>query len=368
MITGVKIYNNEDLPWVEKYRPSRIVDVEQNDEIKNLLCNCAKSRTMPHFLFYGPPGTGKTSAILAMGRELFKEYYKDHVYEFNASDSRGISAVRGTITTISKLSVTERKSVSGDIIPGFKIIILDESDSMTDEAQDALRVIIEETCSTTRFCFICNYINKMNDAIKSRCSPVEFHRINSENMGKHIRKIAIKENIDLPDDKLDDIVRISNGDMRHAIMTLQNYKYIFDYQTFIKSDFNRLTLDEKEVYRRLLIGDKKDKSIDVYSMDGIISDKAANEILSELVSKKMKVIDLIAKAKKLTGMGFPVDNILLQIHGSINSTTNISDSKKALIFIESGEIMYRLKECANGYLQLLDYLVMVTKIVHDSNV
>src|SRR5207253_3400513 len=117
-------------------------------------------------------------------------------------------------TNEAKIKVTETISADGTKIPPYKIIILDEADSMTDEAQDALRVIIEQYSTVTRFCFICNYISKITDAIKSRCSPVYFKKINYECMLNKLNEIATKESMDLPANIFDTIIEVSNGDMR----------------------------------------------------------------------------------------------------------------------------------------------------------
>ena len=132
---------NTILPWTEKYRPKTLSDVILSEDLYTYFENCVKNRMISHMILYGPPGTGKTSVIKAIGHDLFGVHYKKRVIEFNASDDRGISAVRGIITKQAKISIND----AGDCkdIPSFKIIVLDEADSMTDEAQDALRIIIE---------------------------------------------------------------------------------------------------------------------------------------------------------------------------------------------------------------------------------
>jgi replication factor C subunit 2/4 len=213
--------NLDSVPWFEKYRPRRLADMTQTQNLLDLFKNSIETGDMTHYLFYGPPGTGKTSAILAMGREIFKEYFQTRVIEFNASDDRGINAVREKISNDAKKYVTETVSEDGSRIPPYKIIILDEADSMTDEAQDALRVIIEQYSGVTRFCFICNYISKITDAIKSRCTPVYFKKLSNECMVGKLNEIAVKESMELPKKILNTIIDVSNGDMRKAIMMLK---------------------------------------------------------------------------------------------------------------------------------------------------
>ena len=148
---------NENLPWTEKFRPKKIDDLIQSPHLLEQLKNNIIKKEMPHYLFYGPPGTGKTSSAIVLARELFGNHFVDRTIEFNASDDRGIKAIRDKITVIAKNYVNEIKNDDGTLIPSFKIIILDEADSMTEEAQDALRIIIEKYSTVTRFIFICNY-------------------------------------------------------------------------------------------------------------------------------------------------------------------------------------------------------------------
>nr|URM62118.1 ATPase family [Mimivirus sp.] len=218
------------VPWIEKYRPRKLKDFVQSQNLINLFKNSTAKGEMTHFLFYGPPGTGKTSVILAMGREIFKEHFTTRVIEFNASDDRGINAVREKITNEAKKFVTQIVKPDGTIIPSYKIIILDEADSMTDEAQDALRVIIEQYSTTTRFCFICNYISKITDAIKSRCTAIYFKKLDDECMIDKLKEISTKESMKLSDEILSTIIDVSNGDMRKAIMLLQNLKYLYSFK------------------------------------------------------------------------------------------------------------------------------------------
>ena len=156
--------------WVEKYRPTSIDDLASQEEVTKTLRGAIAQGQLPHLLMYGPPGTGKTSTILAVARTLYHpSVLKDRVLEMNASDERGIKIVRDKIKNFASHSVSSQK-FDGYPSPPFKIIILDECDSMTKDAQGALRRTMEVYSSTTRFCLICNYVSRIIEPLVSRCA------------------------------------------------------------------------------------------------------------------------------------------------------------------------------------------------------
>ena len=204
-------------PWVEKYRPQNIDDIVQQDEVVNALRSTLQRGDLPHLLFHGPPGTGKTSTAIALCRTLFKPAeFKRRVMELNASDDRGIDAVRSKIKQFASLAVP-----SGGV--PYKIIILDEADSMTRDAQNALRRVIEQFSAVTRFIIICNYVSKIVDPILSRCAKFRFKSLERNAVIGRLRFIAEKENLDVEsDDTYETLVNISCGDLRKAITFLQS--------------------------------------------------------------------------------------------------------------------------------------------------
>jgi replication factor C subunit 3/5 len=205
---------SEYLPWIEKYRPQKFSEIICNEQNLTILKNMLKGGSLPHLLFHGTSGTGKTSTIIALAKELYKNNINLMVMKLDASDDRGINSVREEIK-----GFAEKKNM---FQKGVKLIILDEADSMTFDAQFALRRIIEKYSESTRFCLICNYENKIIPAIRSRCSNFRFNPIYKNEIINFIKNIAIKENISITDKALDVISEISNGDLRKGINFLQS--------------------------------------------------------------------------------------------------------------------------------------------------
>ncbi|KAJ0067918.1 hypothetical protein NL108_011705, partial [Boleophthalmus pectinirostris] len=170
---------------------------------------------LPHLLFYGPPGTGKTSTILACAKQLYKEKeFNSMVLELNASDDRGIDVVRGPILSFASTRTIFKK--------GFKLVILDEADAMTQDAQNALRRVIEKFTENTRFCLICNYLSKIIPALQSRCTRFRFGPLVPEQMIPRLEHVIKEENIDITPDGMKAIVTLSSGDMRRSLNILQS--------------------------------------------------------------------------------------------------------------------------------------------------
>ena len=325
----------EKLLWVEKYRPEKLDDIIEHDVIKKILEKTKINGELPHLLLYGPPGTGKTSTILAIARELFgPEKIFDRVIELNASDDRGIGTVRNKIITFAKTSVGPKDDRYP--CPNFKIIILDEADSMTPEAQAALRKIMEKMSSITRFCFICNYIGKIIIPIVSRCIKLKFRPVKSSSILPKIKSIAENEKLDITDECLKALVTISDGDARRTIMNLQNLQY------FVKNKSN-ITPD------------------DIMQMNGNIDIKQFSYLwktcmTGNIVQIKLIVIQLIRE-------GFTVKSILKYLMSSIIDS-DLHDKVKSKILLELCETDHKLSEGCDEYIQLLNILLVTNRAIH----
>ncbi|KAF9065274.1 P-loop containing nucleoside triphosphate hydrolase protein [Rhodocollybia butyracea] len=213
-------------PWVEKYRPKTIDDVSAQDHTVAVLRKTLTSTNLPHMLFYGPPGTGKTSTILALARQLFgPDNFRSRVLELNASDERGISIVRDKVKNFAR-QTPRAQAVSSDgkeyPCPPYKIIILDEADSMTQDAQGALRRIMETYARITRFCLVCNYVTRIIEPLTSRCSKFRFTPLDHSSSSTRIAHIASEEGIHLESPAVDALITTSAGDLRRAITYLQS--------------------------------------------------------------------------------------------------------------------------------------------------
>ena len=280
---------NRQLPLIEKYRPSKLSDIKNQDDIKDIFINMVQNRNVPHMILYGGAGTGKTSTAIAMCKELYKETYSDNVLELNASDERGIRVVREKIKTFSQ------KSADSD----FKVIILDEADAMTSDSQFALRRIVEKFSSNTRFILICNYINKIIPPLLSRCAVFRFKTMTNLNIEDILFTIMKKENITIADSIKSKIVK---DDLRKSINNLQ--KLIFlnrnnkeDGKTNIKYFDDDMTLDLKEI---------------------IYNDK----------------LNTIEYTTELINEGYSFEEIYLVLKKEILQNVDISNEDKGKIFME----------------------------------
>ena len=260
--------SSSNVMWVEKYRPQKISElVNQKETIGSISSMLKNQSELPHLLFSGSAGVGKTSAALCLSREILGEHWKDYTLELNASDERGINMVRERVKKFSRFAGLDTE------IP-FKIIILDEADEMTTDAQTALRRIIEDTAKICRFILIANNLSKIIAPIQSRCVVFKFTKISDKEILSQLKSIGKKEKIKADEKGLNAICDYTDGDLRHAINILQAAASSGNVtESVVKSVVGLTkTKDVQDVLKLALdgkISDARDKMIELIKVYGM---------------------------------------------------------------------------------------------------
>lgn len=313
-------------PWVEKYRPKQIKDVAHQDEVVRVLTNTLETANCPHMLFYGPPGTGKTTTALAIAHQLYgPELYKSRVLELNASDDRGINVVRTKIKDFAAVAVGSGQRQGVYPCPPYKIIILDEADSMTEDAQNALRRTMETYSKVTRFFFICNYISRIIEPLASRCAKFRFKPLPEEIMSNRVLHICNEEGLTLDTEALSTLSSVSQGDLRRAITYLQGAARLFGSSISSKDLISVSGAIPREVTEAIYAACKNG--------DFDLANKEVNDVIAE---------------------GYPVSQMLAQLFEVVVEVDDISDEQKARICKSLATADKCLVDGADEYLQLLD--------------
>lgn len=316
----------QNIPWVEKYRPINLNEIYSHEQIINTLKSFIKNKDLPHLLFYGPPGTGKTSTILSCAKELYGNNIDIMSLQINVSEERGIEVVRNKIQQF----VQSKSFLFSENNKLFKLVILDEADAMTPDAQAILRRIIEKYTINARFCLICNYIKKINLALQSRCTIFRFSPIPDNIIEKRIKEICYTEKIKISKDAINSILDKSSGDFRKIINVLQTC-------SMITNNINENIVDKSLGFP------KKEEINTIY--DSLINDtlNVSYNIISNIKdSEGYSLIDIIKSIfKKLLN---DVDN------------KNISENKFHTIVKQLSIIEYNLINNTNDSLQLTSFI------------
>lgn len=311
--------SEEEVLWAEKYRPRTLDDVVNQKDIVDRLKKFVKDKNMPHLLFSGPPGTGKTTAALALVHDLYGDNFRQYFLELNASDERGIDVIRNKVKEFAR-------TVAGGNVP-FKVVLLDEADNMTADAQQALRRTMELYTETTRFILACNYLSKIIEPIQSRTALFRFYPLKKEDVVARLTYISKNEKIEYDQKALETIYDITQGDMRKSINILQ-----------ASSVYGKVTVEA--VYKVLGLAQPKEiKEMIMLALQGNFL--KAREKLRELI----------------INYGLSGEDIIKQVHREITGNdVNIPDDLKVLLVDYVGEIEYRIMEGADDEIQLSAFL------------
>jgi len=322
------------LPWNEKFRPKTLDEIAYQTEVVAALRRSLQTANLPHLLFYGPPGTGKTSTILAVSRELFgPNLMKSRVMELNASDERGIEVVRHKVKNFAKVAVGTANLDPGYPCPPFKILVLDEADSMTRDAQSALRRTMERWSQVTRFCLICNYVSRIIAPVTSRCAKFRFQRLPSDHIDAKLRAICEAEGLKANEDTFKMLKELSGGDLRKAITFLQS-------ASLMGADGDVITAEN---VKEITVSVPEDFADEVF--------KSTLAGFQEIHNATLHTIQ----------EGYPASMVLESLVPRVLSSDKFDEEAKAEVAIAVAKADCALEEGSNEHLQLLNVLGVMSR-------
>ena len=300
--------------WAEAYRPQHLREIINQKHVVERLEAFVKDKSVPHCLFAGPAGVGKTTAALCMAQDLYGEAWRQNVLEMNASDTRGIDVIRGQVKEFARMRAISE-------VP-YKLIIMDEADNLTRDAQQALRRTMENFTRSTRFILICNYSSRIIDPIQSRCAYFRFKPLSEKDVREFIKRIVKGEKLKVSEDGIKAILTLTEGDLRRVANLLQ------------ASASLGKRIDEDLVYEAAARAKPKD-----------VKEMLDSVLKGEFKDARKKLNDLILK------QGLSGEDILKEIHKQIYEL-KIPDEDKVKLIELVGEYDFRISEGGSELIQL----------------
>lgn len=304
----------ESVIWTEKYRPKTFDEVKGQEEIVSKLRAFVKQRNIPHLLFAGPAGVGKSTLALVVARSFFGENWRENFLELNSSDERGIDVVRVKVKDFA------RTKALGDV--PFKIIFLDECDSLTRDAQQALRRTMENYTGTCRFILACNYSSKIIDPIQSRCAVFRFRPLASDQVAKLIEQVSKTEGFQIDDAARQALITVADGDCRRVHNILQSCAALSK------------TVTQEQVF-----------SLASVAAPNEVKEVLATALKGDFLSARSKLLDVMLR------YGLSGIDAVKQMQQEVWNL-EVDSRKKVALIDKCGEIEFRIVEGADEFIQL----------------
>lgn len=312
-------------PWTEKYRPSKFENIISHSLIKNIITKLINNKNFFNLILYGPPGVGKTTLMYTILNNIYGENYKLYVLELNGSDDRGINIVRDKIKTYASTSTLYNNNNK------LKLIILDEVDSMTQDAQHALKEIIEMYEYNTKFCLICNFINKLIYPLQSGCIMFRLQSIGDDDIKYYLKNIIDQEKINYTNEGINSIIKLSDRDLRKSCNNLQS----------VYLSFNNITKNN------------------VYECLGVPKQTEINNIFSNIKNK-----NLIQNIKFINNLriksGYSLNELIKNIFNKILEM-NIDNNDLINFISVLGDIEYNVSNLGTDKIQINSLVALLIK-------
>jgi len=305
---------SESIVWSEKYRPKKLNEIINQKHVIERIKAFVSDKNLPNMIFAGTPGSGKTTTALAIAHELYGDSWRQNVLETNASDERGIDTIRNKVKDFARTRSFGNAS--------FKIIILDEADALTTEAQQALRRTMESFTNTSRFILICNWSSKIIEPIQSRCVMFKFRALDENDQKRYLERIVKEEKLKIDDNAVSAIIYLAEGDLRKVANFLQasaalgkkiTEEVVYDVSSHAKPG--------------------QVKTMVEFALKGRFED--ARKILNDMLLKQ----------------GLSGEDVVKEIHKQIY-TLDLTNKEKVELIGKVGEYEYRLTQGSNDLIQL----------------